>query len=84
MDVSRRRQAEAAGELRAEVTDDVAKEVAGHNNVKLAGIADDLHGQRINKEMARIDVRVFLADFLENALPEAVSESHGIGLVAHA
>src|SRR6266852_4667171 len=34
--------------------------------------------------MAGIDVRVFLADELENPLPEVVRKGHGVGLVAHA
>ena len=34
--------------------------------------------------MAGVNVRVFLAEFLENPLPETVSESHGIRFVTHA
>ncbi len=34
--------------------------------------------------MTGINVRVFLADFLEDPLPEVVRKSHGIGFVAHA
>src|SRR5260370_8965687 len=34
--------------------------------------------------MAGIDVRVFLADELEDPLPEVVRKGHGVGLVAHA
>src|SRR5580698_5658724 len=36
------------------------------------------------EEVARLDRRVFLADFLEDALPEIVSEGHRVVLVAHA
>src|SRR5216683_7119958 len=84
MNVSGRRQTQAAGELRAQIADDVAEKIAGDDDVELAWVADDLHRQRVDIQVARIDVRVFLADFLEDPLPEVVRKSHSVGLVAHA
>ena len=46
-----------ADQLGPEVTDDVAEEVAGHDDVELRGIADDLHGQRVDIQVARVDLR---------------------------
>src|SRR5216683_6621601 len=84
MNVSGRRQAQAARNLRAQVADDVAEKIAGDDDVELAWVADDLHRQRVDIQVARIDVRVFLADFLEDSLPEVMRKGHGVGLVAHA
>src|SRR5882672_1351963 len=84
MDVAGGGEAEAAGELCAQVADDVPKEIAGHDDIELPGIADDLHRQRVDVEMTGIDLRVLRADFLEDTLPQVVGKVHSIGLVAHA
>src|SRR5579883_1407560 len=84
MNVSGGGQAQAAGELRAEVADDVTEEVARNNDVELAWIADHLHGQRINIKVAGFDFGVLWTKLLEDALPEVMSEGHGVGLIAHA
>src|ERR1700674_3037802 len=83
MNVPGRREAQAAGELRAQVADNVAKKIAGDDDVKLARVADKLHRQRIDIQVAGIDVRVFLPDLLKNPLPEIVRKGHGVGFVAH-
>ena len=69
MDVPRRCQAQPASKLCSQVAEDVAKEVASDNDVELPRIPHHFHRQRVDKEMARLDVRIFLADFLEDALP---------------
>ena len=84
MDVAGGREAEAAGELRGEIADDVAEEIVGDDDVELAGVADDLHGEGIDIEVAGVDLRIFGADGLEDALPEVAGEGHGVGLVGHA
>src|SRR5579883_174627 len=84
MNVSGGGQAQAAGELCAEVADDVTEEVARNNDVELAWVADHLHGERINIEVAGFDFGILRTKLLEDALPEVVSERHGVGLVAHA
>src|SRR5579883_2596705 len=42
-------EAEAAGELRGEVANDVAEEIVGDDDVELAGLADELHGQCVDE-----------------------------------
>src|SRR5882672_7478112 len=84
MDIAGRGEAQATGELRAQVADDVAKEIAGHDDIELPGVADDLHRQCIDIEMPRVDLREFQADLLEDPLPQVVGKVQGIGFVAHA
>src|SRR5882724_8680664 len=84
MDVAGGGEAEAAGELCAKVADDVAEEIAGHDDIELPGIADDLHRQGIDVEMTGIDLRILRADLLEYTLPQVVGKVHSIGFVAHA
>src|SRR5208337_254757 len=84
MDVGGGSEAESTGELRGEVADDVAEKVAGDDDVKLAGVANEFHGQGVNVKVAGIDFGVFGADGLEDALPEVVGKGHGVGLVGHA
>ena len=69
MDVAGRGQTKPAGELRSEVADDVTKQVAGDDDLKLARVANDFHGERIDVKVAGIDLRIFLADLLEDTLP---------------
>src|SRR5437899_3457892 len=84
MEIAGGRETESAGELCSEVADDVAEKIAGDDHVKLARIANDLHGQGVDVKVAGVDLRIFLADLLEDALPEVVGEGHGVGFVAHA
>ncbi len=84
MDVGGGREAEAAGELRGEIGDDVAEEIVGDDDVELAGVADDLHGEGVYIKVAGVDLRIFGADDLEDALPEVAGEGHRVGLVRHA
>src|SRR5207249_8184384 len=84
MEIPPRAQPQPAGKLRSQVADDVAKQIARDNHIELPRIANNLHRQRVNKKVPRVNVRVLLADFLEHTLPQAVRKSHGIRLVAHA
>ncbi len=84
MDVGGGSEAESAGELSGQVADDVAEEIVGDDDVELAGVADELHGERVDEEVAGVDVGVFGADGFEDALPEIACVGHGIGLVGHA
>src|SRR5690242_3258085 len=84
MNIPRRRQPQPTRKLRSEIADDVSKQITGDNDIKLARVAHNLHRQRINEEMPPVNVRIFLADFLEHTLPQSMRERHGIGLVAHA
>src|ERR1700756_2689240 len=84
VNVSGWRKSQAAGELRAQVADNVSKEIAGDDHVELSRVADNLHCQRVDIQVAGVDVRIFLPDLLENPLPEVVRERHGVGFVAHA
>src|SRR5207302_5079047 len=82
--VSRWRKAQPAREFRAQVADNVSEEIARHDDIELTRVAHDLHRQRINVQVARINIRILLADLLKHPLPEVVGESHGVGFVAHA
>src|SRR5882724_2269255 len=84
MDIAGGRETESAGELCSEVADDVAEKIAGDDHVKLPRVANDFHGECVDVKVAGVDLRIFLADLLEDALPEVVGEGHGVGLVAHA
>src|SRR5258708_1743146 len=84
MNVARGCEPQAARELRAEVADNVAKQVASHNDVELPGIANHFHRQRIDIKMTRLDLRILLANLLEDPLPQVMGEGHGVGLIAHA
>ena len=84
MNIAGGREAESAGELCSEVADDVAEKIAGDDHVKLARIANDFHGQGVDVKVAGVDLRIFLADLLEDALPEVVGKGHGVRFVAHA
>src|SRR6267378_1382607 len=84
MNVSRGGKPQAAGQLCAQVTDDIAEKIASDNDVELPGVAHDLHRQGVDIQVAGIDVRVFPADFFEHPLPEVVGKRHGVGFVAHA
>ena len=48
MDVAGGGEAESTGELGGEVADNVAEEIVGDDDVELAGVADEFHGERIN------------------------------------
>jgi len=52
MNVAGGSEAESAGELRGEVADDVAEEVVADDDVELAGVADELHGEGIDEKVA--------------------------------
>ena len=84
MDVGGRGEAESAGELSGEVADDVAEEIVGDDDVELAGVADEFHGEGVYIKVAGVDVGVLGTDGFEDALPEVVGEGHGVGFVGHA
>src|SRR6267378_7143268 len=62
-------QAQPAGELCAQVADDVTEKIAGDDDIELTRVADDLHRQCVDVQMAGIDGHIFLPDFVENPLP---------------
>ena len=77
-------EAESTGELGGKVGDDVAEKIVGDDDIELAGIADEFHGEGIDVEMAGIDIGIFGANGFENTLPEIAGKGHGVGLVGHA
>lgn len=84
MDVAGGSEAESTSELGGEVGDDVAEKVIGNDDVELARIADELHGEGVDVKVAGLDVGIFGADGFENALPEVAGEGHSVGFVGHA
>src|SRR5277367_3021325 len=84
MDIARRRETQAACELRAQVARDIAEKVGSDDHLELRRVAHHLHQQVINVLMAGLDSGVFRADFLEYALPQVVPKRQGIGFIGHA
>src|SRR5260370_3618486 len=84
MNVAGWRKPQAAGKLRPQVADNVAEKIARDDDVELSRIADNLHRQGVDIQMAGVDVRVLVANLFEDSLPEVVRKGHGIGFVAHA
>src|SRR5882762_1774502 len=84
MNIPRRRQPQPPGQLRPQVANDVAEQVAGNDHIELPRIPHNLHRQRIDIKVPRIDLPILLPNFLEDPLPQIVRESHRVGLVAHA
>ena len=84
MDVAGGGEAESAGEFGGEVADNVAEEIVGYDDVELAGIANEFHGESVDVEVARVDVGIFAAKGFEGALPEIAGEGHGVRFVGHA
>ena len=83
VDVARRRQAQAALQLRPQIRDDVAEHVAGHDDLELFRAFHHLHGQGIHVQVLLFDIRVLGADLLERAQPEVVPEAQRIALIRH-
>src|SRR4029077_21108207 len=84
MNVPRGSKPQSSSELCSQIADDVAEEVASDDDVELTRVANYLHRECVDVKVPGIDLRVFLADLLEDPLPKIVRERQGIGLVAHA
>ena len=84
MNVSGRGEAESTSELGGEVADDVAEKIVGDDDVELAGVADEFHGEGVDEKVTGIDFGIFGADGFEDALPEIAGEGHGVGFIGHA
>src|SRR5580700_5340297 len=59
VDVARGGETESAAELGGEVADDIAEEVVGDDDVELARVANELHGESVYIKVAGVDVGVF-------------------------
>jgi len=47
------------GKLCAQVADDIPEKIAGDDDVELTRVADNLHRQRVDIQMAGIDGHIF-------------------------
>src|SRR5579872_146913 len=70
-------------ECRRQIGDDIAEHVVRDDDVKLAGIADHLHAERIHVHVFRFHLWILGGYLFENTLPKAAGMGHGIGLVTH-
>src|SRR5712671_377821 len=84
MNISRGSEAESAGKLCAEIAENVAEEIAGYDDAKLPGIANELHHESVDVKMARLDICIFILYLRKHAQPEFVPVGERIGFVAHA
>ena len=56
--VQRRGDAQRSGDLAGQVGQDVAEHVLGDDDVELVGVADQVHGHRVDVEVVELDVGV--------------------------
>src|SRR6516162_7530198 len=84
IDVRRCSQSQPALKLCSQIAYDIAKHVAGDDDVELCGVLDHLHGQSIDVEMPGLDVGIATTRLGKGPLPQAVTVRQGIRLVAHA
>src|SRR6185312_12182323 len=81
VDIARRRQANAAGDRRGQVGDDVAEQVVGDNHVEASGVGDHEDGGRVDVQVVDGDVRELRADGLHGAAPEVTGVDQHVVLV---
>ena len=84
MDIAGRRHPETALKRRAEIRDDVAEQVVRHDDLELARVEHQVHGERVDVVVGRRDRRILRRDLPEDALPERVALGHRVALVGHA
>ncbi len=77
-DVGRAGHADAAGDLRGHVGEDVAVEVGHHHHVELLRGVGQLGRADVDDPGFLFQVRVLAADFLEHLMEQAVGEFHDV------
>src|SRR6266850_1750341 len=70
VDVPRRGDAEPSADRGAEVGDDVAEQVRGHDRVELLRLQHEPHAGRVDVHRVARDIAVLLADLVEDPSPE--------------
>ncbi len=75
---------EAALQRGAEVGDDVAEQVVGHDHVELRRRLHHQERERVDVEVPCLDAGVLRRDLAEDALPQRVPLRHRVALVGHA
>ena len=78
--VGRWRQSHAPTESGAEVRQDVAKQVGGHDHVQALGLADHAGAERVDQLLLGLELRVVGPDLGENVVPEDHVVLHRIRL----
>mmetsp|Transcript_635 Transcript_635/g.1345 ORF Transcript_635/g.1345 Transcript_635/m.1345 type:complete len:399 (-) Transcript_635:85-1281(-) len=79
-DRRRRQHAERAHQHGGLVGEDVAEDVARHDNVELLGVADELHGGVVHVHVAQLDLGV-LGVLLDHHVPPQLAHVEHVGLV---
>ncbi len=79
--VERRPQAEAAGQLRRLVGQDVPEHVGGDDDVELSRVADQVRRGRIDQHLRVCDVRMRLGCTARLGQEDAVGQTHHVRLV---
>ena len=84
MDVAGRRHAEPALERGSQVGDDVAEQVVGDDHLKLPGVQHQVHRQRVDVVVRRVDAGIARRRLSKYPLPQGVAVRHRVALVRHA
>ena len=69
VEVAARREADASTDGCANVSEDVAEEVVGDDDVEALGLGDEEHRRRIHMLVVGLHVRVVSSHTIEGALP---------------
>ena len=83
MNVSAGGHSKSALDTGGQIGDDVAKHIVGHNDIKLARVADHLHAEGVHVHVPGLNLRIFGRNLPEHALPQTAGVGHGVRLVAH-
>src|ERR1700674_5865471 len=83
VDVPRGRDPHASDELRRQIGQDVAEQVARDDDVELRRVPDELHGGRVDQQVACFGLRMLPGDRLPTLLPQSTRIGHRIRLVDH-
>ena len=76
-----RRHAQPADQTRAQVADNVAVEVFGHQHVVQLGLLHQLHAHVVDQPLFELDVAVLRSDRFADGLKQPVRVLHDVGLV---
>ncbi len=81
VDVAAGCQADAAGDRRTDVGEDVSEQVVGDHDVEPLGLGQEEHGRSVHVAVVASDLRELRGDLVEGALPQRSRVDQHVGLV---